>query len=198
MLFLHFQITNNQRLSKEKYILKTRRWLANFVIGYNLCPFAKLPFQKDKIRYRVFEGEDLEQLALDLTDEILLLKGMPASEVETTLFIHPNILNDFYDYNDFLEIADNILLQTGMTGELQIASFHPDYQFAGTEHGDAENFTNRSPFPILHLLREESVEKATTFYPDVEEIPERNITQLKALGTEKIRKILNYDSNDEL
>lgn len=177
-------------MNTETYILKTRRWVANFVIGYNLCPFAKLPFQADKIRYRVYEGNDLEQLALDLTDEILLLKGMPASEIETTLFIHPNVLNDFYDYNDFLEIADNILLQTGMTGELQIASFHPDYQFANTEHEDAENFTNRSPFPMLHLLREASVEKATTFYPDVEEIPEKNIEKLRELGTEKIREII--------
>ena len=178
-------------MSKEIYILKTRRWLVNFVIGYNLCPFAKLPFQADKIRYRVYEGNDLEQLVLDLTDEILLLKGTPASEIETTLFIHPHVLNDFYDYNDFLEIADNILLQTGMTGEIQIASFHPDYQFAGTGHEDAENFTNRSPFPILHLLREASVEKATTFYPDVEGIPDRNIEKLRELGTEKIKEIIS-------
>lgn len=177
-------------MSKEEYILKTRRWLANFVIGYNLCPFAKLPFQTDKIRYRVYEGTDLEQLALDLTDEVLLLKSIPASEIETTLFVHPNVLNDFYDYNDFLEIADNILLQTGMTGEIQIASFHPDYQFAQTEHEDAENFTNRSPFPMLHLLREASVEKATTFYPDIEGIPDRNIDKLRELGSEKIRKII--------
>ena len=177
-------------MSKDKYILKTRRWLANFVIGYNLCPFAKLPFQADKIRYRVYEGTDLEQMALDLTDEILLLKGMPASEVETTLFVHPNVLNDFYDYNDFLEIADNILLQTGMTGELQIASFHPEYQFAGTKHADAENFTNRSPYPMLHLIREASVEKASTFYPDIEGIPDRNIEKLRELGTEKIREII--------
>ena len=180
-------------MSKEKYILKTRRWLANFVIGYNLCPFAKLPFQTNKIRYRVYEGTDLEQLALDLTDEILLLKAIPASEIETTLFIHPNILNDFYDYNDFLEIADNILLQTGMTGEIQIASFHPDYQFAGTEHADAENFTNRAPFPMLHLIREESVEKARTFYPDIEGIPDRNIEKLRELGTEEILRISNNE-----
>jgi hypothetical protein len=181
-------MVKSKNVNKEVYILKTRRWLANFVIGYNLCPFAKLPFQTDKIRYKVYEGDNLEQLALDLTDEILLLKSVPASEIETTLIIHPNVLNDFYDYNDFLEITDNILLQTGMTGELQIASFHPDYQFAETAHEDAENFTNRSPFPMLHLLREASVEKATTFYPDVEGIPERNIEKMRELGAKGLLK----------
>lgn len=174
----------------EKYIIDTKRWLANFVIGYNLCPFAKRPFQMDKIRYHVHEGTDLEQLALALTDEILLLKSRPASDIETTLFIHPNVLTDFYDYNDFLEIADNILLQTGMTGELQIASFHPNYQFAETAYKDVENYTNRAPYPMLHLLREASVELAATHYEDIEGIPERNIEKLRELGEEKIRAVL--------
>ncbi len=173
----------------ENIEMQTKKWLANFVIGLNLCPFAKVPFKTDKIRYRVYEGKDEEGLALALADELLLLQAIPAATLETTLIIHPQLYTNFLDYNDFLEIADNILLQTGMAGEVQIASFHPDYQFADTAPDDRENYTNRSPFPMLHLLREASVEKAVDFYPDAENIPLRNTEKLRAMSLEEIERL---------
>ena len=173
----------------EKYEIETKKWLANFVIGLNLWPFAKAPFQADKIRYRIYEGTDEEELALALADELLLLKAVPTDTLETTLIIHPNLYNDFFNYNDFLGLADNILLQTGMGGEVQIASFHPDYQFADTHADDLENYTNRSPYPMLHLLREASVEKAVAFYPDTEQIPLRNAEKLNAMSLREIERL---------
>lgn len=173
----------------EKYILQTRRWIANFVIGFDLCPFASKPFKEDKIHYRVYEGTDLEELAIALTEELLRITNEPATKVETSLVIHPNILQDFHDYNDFLEAVDSILVKMNLMGVIQVATFHPDYQFADTQLHDLENYTNRSPYPMLHLLREASVELAVEHYEDVAEIPSRNIAKMKELGLDEIRRL---------
>ena len=173
----------------EQYITETQRWIANFVIGLNLCPFARVPYDKGRIRYRVYTGDNAEELAMLLADETLLLQNTPPEETETTLLIHPRVLTDFLDYNDFLSLADNILLQTGAGDSLQIASFHPDYQFAETQPDDAENFTNRSPYPMLHLLREASVSRATEHHPDPAAIPDRNIALLRGMQREEILRL---------
>lgn len=169
----------------------TADWLEHFVIGLNLCPFAKKPFTTDKIIYRVETTTSIEKLKETLLTELLILNNTPATEISTTLIIHPNILIDFLDYNDFLEVANEILALVDMVGLVQIASFHPNYQFAGTSTNDITNYTNRSPFPMLHLLRESEVEKAIENYPQPEEIPNRNMEQLTALqlqGWEEIAK----------
>lgn len=173
----------------KKYEERTAKWIEKFVIGENLCPFAKKPFQADKILYSVQETTKTEELLETLVTELLILNNTPASEVSTTVIIHPNVLTDFYDYNDFLTRANGILEKVDMVGIVQIASFHPNYQFAGTDIDDVENYTNRSPYPMLHLLREEEVEKILTNYPNPENIPSRNIAHLQDLGLEKVRAI---------
>ena len=115
---------------------------------------------------------------------------MPVDEVETTLLIHPGVLEDFYDYNDFFDLVEGLLVQEGYEGEFQVASFHPDYQFEGTRPEDAENYTNRSPYPMLHLIREDSLEHAVTHYPDVDAIPQRNIDTMNALGASHHQAVL--------
>jgi hypothetical protein len=162
----------------------TRRWLEKAVIGLNLCPFAKVVHVKNQIRYAVSNARTLDELQATLTAELQVLDAANPDEIETTLLIHPYVLTDFLDYNDFLDTADAVIAQLGLAGRIQIASFHPDYQFAGTEPDDVDNFTNRSPFPILHLLREESVERAVASFPDASEIFEKNIKTLRGLGVD--------------
>src|SRR5258708_27475816 len=130
----------------------TRRWISSIVIGLNLCPFAQRVFDADRIRYVVSDAADESRLLADLTRELAGLVAAPISAVETTLLIHPHALGDFLDYNDFLGAADELLANLGMQGTIQIASFHPEYRFAGTEADAVENYTNRSPYPIVHLL----------------------------------------------
>ena len=169
---------------------ETRRWIADVVIGLNLCPFARRVFDGDKIRYVVSEADDVSKLALDLAAELTALSQAPIEETETTLLIHPHALHDFHDYNDFLDDADSLLLELDLEGVIQIASFHPRYQFAGTEADAIENFTNRSPYPMLHLLREESVSAVAVNEDELLAIPERNIATLRALGMAKLRELL--------
>jgi uncharacterized protein len=169
-------------MMKETLVEQTRRWVEHFVVGLNLCPFARHPFRNGRIRYVVFEGADIVELARLLVKEAHWLSQQPASEVETTLIIHPEALPDFYDYLDFLEEAALLVRENGLEGLVQVASFHPQYQFAGTAPDAPENYTNRSPFPMLHLLREELVEQALEHYPDPELIPERNIATMNELG----------------
>src|ERR1700683_994602 len=135
----------------------TRRWIRSVVIELNLCPFAQRVFQDDKIRYMVSRAEDKAALAAALRSELEFLNTASASRVVTTLLIHPYVLGDFLDYNDFLDVADQLVDELDLTGTIQIASFHPHYQFADSTADAVENYTNRSPFPMLHLLREESV-----------------------------------------
>ncbi len=160
----------------------TRHWLETAVIGLNLCPFAKAVHTRDRIRWVLSEATDTEALLQDLLRELQRLDETRPDEVDTTLIVHPGVLADFLDYNDFLDIADAALVELGLEGVLQIASFHPDYQFAGTEAGDIENCTNRSPFPTLHLLREASIDTAVAAFPEAEAIFERNQETLRQLG----------------
>ncbi len=163
-------------------IADTRRWLERAVIGLNLCPFAKAVHAKRQVRYVLSEASTPEALLEQLGEELVLLRDTPAEQVDTTLIVHPGVLQDFLDYNDFLALADDLVAQLGLEGELQVASFHPQYQFAGSEPDDVANFTNRAPHPTLHLLREASVERAVAAYPDPDVIVDRNIATLRDLG----------------
>jgi len=160
----------------------TRAWVEHAVIGLNLCPFAKAVQVKALIRYVGSDARDTDALLAVLRAELQRLADTPMDEVETTLLVHPQVLQDFLDYNDFLDEADVLLQQMGLDGTLQIASFHPQYQFAGTDADDIENATNRSPYPTLHLLREASIERAVAAFPEAEAIYEANQRTLRALG----------------
>jgi hypothetical protein len=169
-------------LSDEAVIEATRTWLERAVIGLNLCPFAKAVHVKRQIRYVVSHAENEEALLEDLLHELQLLAAADPGDIETTLLIHPRVLRDFLDYNDFLDIADAAVDELGLDGVLQVASFHPHYQFADSEPDDMGNFSNRAPYPTLHLLREDSVDKAVAAFPDAERIYETNIETLRKLG----------------
>ena len=171
-------------------IAATQRWLQRAVIGLNLCPFAKSVHVKDQVRYVLSSATTTEALLEELASELLWLNDTDPALVDTTLLIHPQVLIDFLDYNDFLEQADAALDALGLEGELQVASFHPDYRFAGTRPDDVENCTNRSPYPMLHLLREASVERAVEAFPDPDAIVERNIATLEKLGFEGYERLL--------
>ena len=160
----------------------TRAWVEHAVIGLNLCPFAKAVQVKALIRYVGTDARDTGALLAVLRAELQLLADTPMDEVETTLLVHPQVLQDFLDYNDFLDEADALLEEMGLDGTLQIASFHPQYQFAGTDADDIDNATNRSPYPTLHLLREASIERAVAAFPEAEAIYEANQRTLRALG----------------
>ncbi len=163
----------------------TKDWIHDFVIRHNLCPFAKKPFVQNTIRYALYEGTDWEALALLFQKEATFLKNSANSSTETTIIIIPNALNGFNDYLDFLAFANRLIFALRLEGELQIASFHPDYQFDGTEKMDVTNHTNRSPFPLLHLLKEESVTQALAHYDEPESIPERNMETMKRVFGEE-------------
>ena len=168
----------------------TRRWLERAVIGLNLCPFAKAVHARGQIRWVLSDASTPEALLETLGAELLLLRDAPADAVDTTLIIHPRVLTDFLDYNDFLDTADALVESLGLYGVLQVASFHPDYQFAGSAPDDVENFTNRAPYPTLHLLREDSVSRAVQAFPDPDVIVERNVETLRSLGAEGWRRLL--------
>ena len=150
----------------------TRAWVEQAVIGLNLCPFAKAVQVKGLIRYVCSDARDTSALRAVLRSELQRLADTPMDEVETALLVHPQVLQDFLDYNDFLDEADALLEEMSLDGTLQIASFHPQYQFAGTDADDIENATNRSPYPTLHLLREASIERAVVAFPEAEAIYE--------------------------
>ena len=173
-------------MDKQAAIEGTRRWISSVVIGLNLCPFARRVFEADQIRYVVTDAEEEGALLEDLADELQALAASPASRVETTLLIHPRALGDFLDYNDFLGVAERLVRDLGLRGTIQIVGFHPDYQFAGPDPGAVENYTNRSPHPMLHLLREESISKVASDPAELRAIPLRNIETMRGLGREKI------------
>jgi uncharacterized protein len=174
-------------------IALTRRWLEKAVIGLNLCPFAKAVYVKDQVRFVLSDASTPEALLEQLVEELVHLRDTPAEETDTTLLIHPEVLTDFLDYNDFLENADAAVEALDLGGIIQVASFHPDYQFDGTHPDDASNYTNRAPFPILHLLREDSVERAVAAFPDPDVIVERNIATLDRIGVDGFKKLLAED-----
>ncbi len=175
-------------LQYEPVIAATRKWVESMVVAMNLCPFAGRELINDRVRFSVTDAASEAQLLTVLETELELLGADPS--IETTLLIHPGVLQDFYDYNQFLDYADGLLVQMKLEGICQIASFHPDYQFGGTAPDDAENYSNRSPYPMLHLLREDSLGRAIAQYPDVEAIPERNIELLKQLGRQRLEAML--------
>ena len=170
-------------------IEQTRHWLEQAVIGLNLCPFAKAVHTKGQIRWVESSATDVQGLMADLVHELQLLAAADPEAVDTTLLVHPQVLGDFLDYNDFLDLADAALEELGLIGALQIASFHPQYQFEGTAPNDVENLSNRSPHPTLHLLREDSVERAVAAFAETGSIYEKNIQTLRALGADGWAKL---------
>ncbi|MDR5737402.1 MULTISPECIES: DUF1415 domain-containing protein [unclassified Caballeronia] len=173
--------------TRDDVIAVTQHWLTRAVIGLNLCPFAKSVHVKGQIRYVVSEARGVEDIVVELADELRLLRDSDPEAVDTTLLITPHAFADFIDYNDALFFADRLLNDMGLAGELQIASFHPHYRFEGTEPDDIDNYTNRAPYPIFHLLREASIDRAVAAFPDAADIYERNIETLRRLGHEGFR-----------
>ena len=166
----------------RRALAETRAWVERAVIGLNLCPFARAVEAKGRIRYVHCESADPEALLERLREEMRRLAAADPASHETTLIVHPHVLEDFLDYNDFLDMADATVERMGLEGVIQVASFHPQYQFAGTAPEDITNYTNRSPYPILHLLREASVSAAVTAFPEAELIYQRNIDTMERLG----------------
>jgi hypothetical protein len=169
-------------------IAATKQWVETVVVGLNLCPFARRPLLDGRVRFTVTDAETEAELIEALHSELSLLTEDPT--VETTLLIHPKTLLDFYDFNDFLSIADDLVLDLALQGVVQIASFHPDYQFEGTAPDDIQNDTNRSPSPMLHLLREDSLARAIEAYPDVAQIPARNVALMQSMGRSEVQALL--------
>lgn len=173
----------------------TRRWLERAVIGLNLCPFAKAVHAKGQIRYVLSDAGDPRDLLEQLGEELLLLRDTPAAQIDTTLLIHPETLRDFLDYNDFLDQADGLIDALDLDGVFQVASFHPDYRFAGVAPDDITNHSNRSPLPMLHLLREDSVSRAVEAFPDPEAIIARNQATLRELGHAGWRSLMDPEND---
>lgn len=173
---------STERIDAEEAIADTRRWLERAVIGLNLCPFAKSVHVKGQVHHAVYQQEEEGGLVDAMLEEARALLALPPSERDTTLLIAPRVLPDFLDFNDFAARAERRLARAGFDGVLQLASFHPRFQFAGAEPEDIGNATNRAPYPTLHLLREESVDRAVEAFPEAEAIFERNIETLEALG----------------
>ncbi len=169
-------------IANQTVIQQTKNWVEEIVIGLNLCPFAAQPFQNNTIEYTVNNGHSLEQHLQQLAD--CFVKLDTAADIETSLLIYPDAYQTFDDYLELLDFANHLLDDLNYTGIYQLASFHPDYCFAGSSENDASNFSNRSPFPMLHLLREKSLEKTIANYPNIEQVPEDNIKKLQAIGYE--------------
>ncbi len=174
----------NTNISNDQAITATKLWLEKAVIGLNLCPFAKSVHVKGQVRYVVSAAQTADELLRDLLQELEVLAESSAEKIDTTLLIHPHVLTDFLDYNDFLDVVDAALEEVDLDGELQVASMHPQYQFEGTEPDDISNFTNRSPYPTLHLLREASVNAAVAAFPEADQIFDKNIETMERLGHE--------------
>jgi hypothetical protein len=175
----------------DAVLAATKQWLETAVIGLNLCPFARAVHVRERIRYRLCFDASTSELAGVLAAELQLLRDADAKQHETTLIIHPHVLQAFVDYNEFLNDADAIVDELGLEGIVQVASFHPQYQFAGTAPDDIENYTNRSPYAMLHLLRESSVEAAVADHPGIDRIAENNIKVMNDLGIAGWRRLWN-------
>lgn len=169
-------------MTDDEVLQQTRHWLEKAVIGLNLCPFAKAVYVKNQVRLVVSQARHADDLLEELDSELDRLVNTPAEELDTTLLIHPTLFDDFLDFNDFMEIAEGVLDEHELEGVVQLASFHPKFQFDGTEADDIGNCTNRAPFAIIHLLREESIERAVASFPRAEAIFEENIRTLEKLG----------------
>ena len=180
------------KVHDEKIVADVARWLNEVVIGLNLCPFSGKPTRENRVRFFVSHATDDELLLQDLQQEMELLDEKPASEIETTLVIVPNHLRDFFDYNQFLNWTNQLLKRNRWVGVYQLATFHPHYCFADAEPDDAENLTNRAPYPILHIIREASLEKALEYYSDVDEIPEVNKKRVENLTAAEKQSLFPY------
>lgn len=176
-------------MSEDLVLQQTRLWLEKAVIGLNLCPFAKAVYVKNQVRLVVSKARHADDLLEELDRELDLLVATPASEIDTTLLIHPTLFEDFLDFNDFLEVAEDVIDEHELDGVVQLASFHPKFQFEGTEPDDISNYTNRAPFAMLHLLREESVDRAVEAFPQADAIFEANIATLENLGLAGWKKL---------
>ena len=170
-------------------IQQTKTWVEDIVIGLNLCPFAAQPFKNDSIEYTVISGDAMEFHLQQLADGFAQLDN--ATGIETSLLIYPDAYQQFEDYLELLDFANQLLDDLNYAGTYQIASFHPDYRFEGSTEDDASNFTNRSPYPMLHLIREADLEKAIASYPNIEQVPENNIRRLRDIGFEEMQKKLD-------
>jgi hypothetical protein len=175
-------------MTHNRIITSTRQWVETVVVGLKLCPFADRELRYGRVRFTVTNAETEAELLMALHSELSLL--INDATVETTLLIHPQTLLDFYDFNDFLQVANALLIDLALDGVVQIASFHPEYQFEGTAPDEVQNYTNRSPSPMLHLIREDSLARAIAEYPDVEQIPARNVALMQAMGSTKMRALL--------
>ncbi len=173
----------------EEIIASTKTWLERAVIGLNLCPFAKSVFVKKQVRYALTAASSPDELLAELAHELTLLADTDPAQLDTTLLIHPLAMTDFLDFHFFLGEVDALIRNLGFEGVFQIAGLHPQYEFAGSEPDDIANFTNRSPYPTLHLLRESSIDRAVAAFPEAEAIFERNIETMERLGHEGWKKL---------
>lgn len=169
-------------MDEADVVAAMREWIEKAVIGLNLCPFAKAVYIKNQVRLVVSTARHLDGLLEDLDRELDFLAAADPDEIDTTLLIHPTLLPDFLDFNDFMQLAEAAVDEHGLDGVIQIASFHPNFQFEGTVPDDLGNYTNRAPFPTLHLLREASIARAVAAFPEAETIYQRNIETLQKLG----------------
>ncbi len=191
-----FAMTDTRPDSHDDILAATRHWLARAVIGLNLCPFAKSVYVKEQVRYAISEATTLEDALADLETELRALEAADPQQVDTTLVIYPRAFADFVDYNDALFFAERLVRQLRLDGVLQIASFHPAYRFEGSEADDIENYTNRAPYPILHLLREDSIARAVDAFPDASAIYEKNQETLRRLGHDGWREWMRRPGDD--
>ena len=177
-------------MTDEQILAATRTWVEKAVIGLNLCPFAKAVYIKDQVRIVVSRARHLDALLDELDRELLLLRDTPAEQVETTLLVHPTLFPDFEVFNDFLNVVDDVVAEHELEGVIQVAPFHPAFQFEGTTPEDVTNHTNRAPYPTLHLLREASVARAAESGDDADTIVARNMARLRELGTDGWKQLL--------
>jgi len=184
-------------MNRDKVLAATRQWLEKAVIGLNLCPFAKSVYVKNQVRIVVSDARHVDAFLEELDRELDFLAAADPEEVETTLLVHPTLFPDFLDFNEIIGIAEEAVAEHELEGVLQVASFHPRFQFEGTGEDDIENYTNRSPYPTLHLLREDSIERAVAAYPDADTIPERNIETMNRLGHEGWKALGIADASED-
>lgn len=177
----------------EAIIQQTRNWIRSFIVKFNICPFAKKELNRGSLRLQLARPEKIEQGLEELIMELALLDKQ--TSIETTLLIYPDLFRDFFHYLDFVNLAEHLLIESGYEGIYQLASFHPEYCFADVDFDDVSNYTNRSPYPMIHILREDSVEKAIAYYGNTDKIPEKNIATMHQLGKEAIEQILENCMN---
>ncbi len=172
-------------LTEQEILEQTRHWVETVVVKHNFCPFAHKPLKNRRIRFTACMSDDLEILAEQLLSELLFLREADHDIIETSILVSPDCLQEFNEYNQFLDVVDGLIDQLQLNGIIQVASFHPNYQFADLDGDDVRNYTNRSPYPCFHLILEDSIEHARSTYPDVDAIPERNMAHLLTNGTKQ-------------